>query len=117
VVAVLLTRADDPDHRQKARYSLTESAIELVPLLAQMGRGGAATRRRRASCASARKSSMRGGRNSPHRINRALPPLHSRVRQCWIARFREHAAYSGGRSADMRKETPNISGFRYIATQ
>src|ERR1051326_4479630 len=33
----LLTRRDDPTHRQKAIYSLTEPAIRLVPLLAQMG--------------------------------------------------------------------------------
>ena len=36
----LLTRADDPDHKQKARYSLTERAIQLVPLLVQMGAWG-----------------------------------------------------------------------------
>jgi DNA-binding HxlR family transcriptional regulator len=36
----LLTRADDPDHKQKALYSLTEPAIQLVPLLAQMGAWG-----------------------------------------------------------------------------
>src|SRR5579862_7863200 len=33
----LLTRSDDPTHKQKAIYSLTEMAIELVPLFAQMG--------------------------------------------------------------------------------
>jgi DNA-binding HxlR family transcriptional regulator len=36
----LLTRADDPGHKQKARYSLTEPAIQLVPLLAHMGAWG-----------------------------------------------------------------------------
>lgn len=36
----LLSRADDPSHRQKAIYSLTEPAIQLVPLLAQMGAWG-----------------------------------------------------------------------------
>jgi DNA-binding HxlR family transcriptional regulator len=36
----LLTRRDDPTHRQKAIYSLTEPAIRLVPLLAQMGAWG-----------------------------------------------------------------------------
>jgi len=36
----LLTRADDPTHKQKAIYSLTEQAIQLVPLLAQMGAWG-----------------------------------------------------------------------------
>ena len=36
----LLTRADDPSHRQKGVYSLTEPAIQLVPLLAMMGAWG-----------------------------------------------------------------------------
>lgn len=40
VEAGLLTRTDDPTHRQKAVYSLTESAIELVPLLVHMGAWG-----------------------------------------------------------------------------
>jgi len=35
-----LTKEDDPSHRQKALYSLTEPAIELVPLIAQMGAWG-----------------------------------------------------------------------------
>ena len=40
VEAGLLTKRDDPTHRQKAIYSLTERAIELVPLMAQMGAWG-----------------------------------------------------------------------------
>jgi len=40
VEAGLLTRRDDPTHRQKAIYSLTERSIQLVPLLAQMGAWG-----------------------------------------------------------------------------
>src|SRR5260370_19921129 len=36
VEAGLLTRRDDPTHRQKAIYRLTEPSIQLVPLLAQM---------------------------------------------------------------------------------
>jgi DNA-binding HxlR family transcriptional regulator len=36
----LLTRRPDPEHRQKGIYSLTEAAIQLVPLLAQMGAWG-----------------------------------------------------------------------------
>lgn len=36
----LLTRVPDPNHRQKGIYSLTESAIELVPLLAHMAAWG-----------------------------------------------------------------------------
>lgn len=38
--AGLLTRREDPDHKQKAIYSLTEPAIQLVPLLVQMGAWG-----------------------------------------------------------------------------
>ena len=40
VEAGLLSRRDDPTHRQKAIYSLTEPAIQLVPLLAHMGAWG-----------------------------------------------------------------------------
>jgi len=36
----LLTKADDPTHKQKAIYSLTEKAIELVPVLAHIGAWG-----------------------------------------------------------------------------
>ncbi|PRD44291.1 transcriptional regulator [Phyllobacterium phragmitis] len=36
----LLTKRDDPTHRQKAIYSLAEPAIQLVPLFAQMGAWG-----------------------------------------------------------------------------
>jgi DNA-binding HxlR family transcriptional regulator len=36
----LLTRADDPTHKQKAIYSLTEASIQLVPLLAHMAAWG-----------------------------------------------------------------------------
>ena len=44
--AGLLSRADDPSPKQKAIYSLTEPAIQLVPVLAQMGAWG----RRHTSC-------------------------------------------------------------------
>jgi DNA-binding HxlR family transcriptional regulator len=36
----LLTKRDDPSHRQKAIYSLAEPAVRLVPLLVQMGAWG-----------------------------------------------------------------------------
>lgn len=36
----LLTKADDPTHKQKAIYSLTEAAIQLVPILAHLGAWG-----------------------------------------------------------------------------
>jgi DNA-binding HxlR family transcriptional regulator len=39
-VSGLLTRRRDPEHRQKGIYSLTEAAIQLVPLLAHMGAWG-----------------------------------------------------------------------------
>ncbi|NIJ42409.1 DNA-binding HxlR family transcriptional regulator [Parvibaculum indicum] len=40
VAAGLLTKEPDPSHSQKAVYSLTGPAIELVPLIAQMGAWG-----------------------------------------------------------------------------
>jgi DNA-binding HxlR family transcriptional regulator len=36
----LLSRSDDPAHRQKGIYSLTEKAIQLVPVLVQLGAWG-----------------------------------------------------------------------------
>jgi DNA-binding HxlR family transcriptional regulator len=36
VLEGIVTRADDPTHKQKAIYSLTEKGIELLPVLAQM---------------------------------------------------------------------------------
>lgn len=40
VDAGLLSTSPDPAHKQKTIYSLTEPAIQLVPLLAQMGTWG-----------------------------------------------------------------------------
>ena len=40
VEAGLLTRAGDPAHKQKTVYSLTEQAIDLVPVFAQIGAWG-----------------------------------------------------------------------------
>ena len=40
VEAGLLSKAEDPSHKQKSLYSLTEKAIQLVPLLVQMGAWG-----------------------------------------------------------------------------
>lgn len=40
VAAGLLSRSEDPTHKQKAIYSLTEKAIQLVPLFAHMGAWG-----------------------------------------------------------------------------
>lgn len=36
----MITRADDPSHKQKAIYSLTEMAIDLLPVFAQIGAWG-----------------------------------------------------------------------------
>lgn len=40
VVAGLLTRIPDPQHRQKSFYTLTEASIQLVPLLVHMAAWG-----------------------------------------------------------------------------
>lgn len=37
----LLTKADDPSHKQKVTYNLTEQAIQLVPVFAQLNVWGA----------------------------------------------------------------------------
>jgi DNA-binding HxlR family transcriptional regulator len=36
----MLTRSDDPTHKQKAIYSLTEKAIALLPVIVQIGAWG-----------------------------------------------------------------------------
>ncbi len=36
----LLTKSDDPTHKQKAIYSLTEKAIALLPVIVQIGAWG-----------------------------------------------------------------------------
>jgi DNA-binding HxlR family transcriptional regulator len=36
----MLTKADDPTHKQKAIYSLTEKAISLLPVIVQIGAWG-----------------------------------------------------------------------------
>jgi DNA-binding HxlR family transcriptional regulator len=41
VDAGLLTREDDPSHKQKVAYHLTEAAIQLVPVVATLGDWGA----------------------------------------------------------------------------
>jgi DNA-binding HxlR family transcriptional regulator len=38
--ADIITREDDPSHKQKGIYSLTEQGIELLPVLAQMAAWG-----------------------------------------------------------------------------
>jgi DNA-binding HxlR family transcriptional regulator len=38
--AGILTRADDPTHKQKAIYSLTEAGVQLVPVFAMIGAWG-----------------------------------------------------------------------------
>jgi DNA-binding HxlR family transcriptional regulator len=40
LAAGVLTKADDPTHKQKAIYSLTEKGIQLLPVLAQLSSWG-----------------------------------------------------------------------------
>ncbi|WP_236884904.1 hypothetical protein [Diaphorobacter nitroreducens] len=51
-----MDRQNDPNHRQKGIYSLTESSIQLVPLLAHMAAWGGGTRIRAGSYPCAQKS-------------------------------------------------------------
>lgn len=41
VAAGLLTRTQNPDHRQKVDYRLTDAAIDLVPVIIELGAWGA----------------------------------------------------------------------------
>jgi DNA-binding HxlR family transcriptional regulator len=41
VASGLLTRHDDPSHKQKVEYHLTEAAIQLLPVIAALGEWGA----------------------------------------------------------------------------
>lgn len=41
VEARILTREDDPTHKQKAIYGLTDKGVDLVPVLATIGNWGA----------------------------------------------------------------------------
>jgi DNA-binding HxlR family transcriptional regulator len=59
--AGLSSKTDNPAHKQKAFCSLTKAAINLVPLLVQMGHGDGVTCRPRRSCRSAPSFSKRGG--------------------------------------------------------
>lgn len=65
-------RRADPTHKQKAIYSLTEPAIQLVPLLAQMGAWG-----RRHTPAS--KELSRARADPRRRRPEALVEIHGRV--------------------------------------
>jgi len=44
IQAGILTRSDDPTHKQKAIYTLTDSGVDLVPVLATVGKWGATHR-------------------------------------------------------------------------
>lgn len=64
----MLTKADDPSHKQKAIYSLTEMSITLVPIMAQLGAWAGSGCLSRKNCPSApsfsRKAVRRCGRIS-----------------------------------------------------
>ena len=111
VAAGLLSRADDPTHRQKAIYSLTEPAIQLVPLLAQMGAWAAAPCDARKSCLvraellGKRRPEIMGGCSwtSCGRCTSARAP---RGRRCWRSckprssgRWRHRERHPRGRPA------------------
>ena len=65
----LLTKSDDPTHKQKAIYSLTEKAIVLLPIVVQIGAWGSRwvpdakklDRARASTCARSRKAGRARG--------------------------------------------------------
>ncbi len=73
--AGLLTRRPDPAHRQKGIYSLTEPAIQLVPLLAYLGAWG------RRHTAPSRELSVRA-----ELLEHGGPPLWAAFMEAWRPR-------------------------------
>jgi DNA-binding HxlR family transcriptional regulator len=55
----LLTKADDPTHKQKAIYSLTARSIDLLPIIAQIGAWGRRHRRESDNLSEADKAFLR----------------------------------------------------------
>lgn len=68
----ILTKADDPTHKQKAVYSLTEKGIALLPIIVQIGAWGS-------RYVPAAKKLDRRSRAIIRQVQRGGPPLWARV--------------------------------------
>ncbi|OBK49064.1 winged helix-turn-helix transcriptional regulator [Mycobacterium kubicae] len=73
----LLTQAGDPSHKQKVVYSLTEEAIELVPVMVQLGVWGAKHQAADPTFARQLKALDRKGPHEWQRLMDQLRELHA----------------------------------------
>ena len=74
--AGIITKSDDPKHRQKAIYSLTKKGIDLFPVIAQIGIWGRAHRPATKESAAAAAELERGGPRLWQKIMAELRRTH-----------------------------------------
>ncbi|WP_421917245.1 winged helix-turn-helix transcriptional regulator [Mesorhizobium sp.] len=72
----ILTRGDDPSHKLKAIYRLTEAGIDLVPVLATLGAWGARHRKADSDLADIAEGLAAGGDAALERMKAALRAEH-----------------------------------------
>lgn len=72
----IVTRSDDPSHKLKAIYRLTEAGIDLVPVLATLGAWGARHRRSDSDLADTAMDLAAGGDATLEQMKAALRAEH-----------------------------------------
>jgi len=72
----ILTRGDDPSHKLKAIYRLTEAGIDLVPVLATLGAWAARHRKADSDLADIAEGLAAGGEAALERMKAALRAEH-----------------------------------------
>ncbi|PBB42095.1 transcriptional regulator [Mesorhizobium sp. WSM3866] len=72
----VLTRSDDPTHRLKAIYRLTEAGIDLLPILATLGAWGSKYRKADEDLARVAKELAAGGQPALERMKKRLRKEH-----------------------------------------
>ncbi|MDG4854971.1 MULTISPECIES: helix-turn-helix domain-containing protein [unclassified Mesorhizobium] len=72
----VLTRSDDPTHRLKAIYRLTEAGIDLLPILATLGAWGSKYRKADEDLARVSKELAAGGQPALERMKKRLRKEH-----------------------------------------
>ena len=93
----IITREDDPTHKQKGIYSLTEQGIELLPVLAQMAAWGYKYLPRQQGTRHSRAAAQRG-----------------RSRKCGPSSWMNCAKAISARSGASERARPSASGCRRL---
>ncbi len=76
VEAGVLSRTDDPTHKQKANYKLTSMGIDLLPVIAALGSWGRKYLPATKQSASVTLSLEKGGANGLKRLQASLVKAH-----------------------------------------